>query len=187
MVLLETPDPSATAPHLPLEASKWRRTRSCIVSSMALESRPVFGFRQPTIGFAAALRCNAMKGQTKKHKVPGEMREVLAQNVNRLMEERYKTSPNRPMSLANDAGVSLSSVQRILSRETGASIDTVEAVAKVLGLPTFQMLVPWGLLGRLAAAPHEAHGGRQGESRGREYRRPERVQAPSRTPRRTAR
>lgn len=128
-----------------------------------------------------------MKGQTKRHKVPGEMREVLAQNVNRLMEERYKTSRNRPMSLANDAGVSLSSVQRILSRETGASIDTVEAVAKVLGLPTFQMLVPWGLLGRLAAVPHEKAGGRQGESRGREFRRPERVLSATRSTRRTSR
>lgn len=119
------------------------------------------------------------------------MREVLAQNVNRLMEERYKESANRPMSLAKDAGVSLSSVQRTLSRETGASIDTVEAFARVFGLPAFQMLVPWGLLGRLAVAQREPAGGRNEErriaSRGREFRRPERVRPTLRPARRTAR
>jgi transcriptional regulator with XRE-family HTH domain len=89
-------------------------------------------------------------GNPKKHKVPGELREVLAQNINRMMEHRYKESGNRPMALAREAGVSLSSVQRTLSRETGVSIDTLEAFAKVFGLPPFQLLVPWGLLGEIA-------------------------------------
>ncbi len=78
------------------------------------------------------------------------MREVLAQNVNRLMDQRYKESSNRPLALSKDAGVSLSTVQRTLSREAGASIDTVELFARVFGLPAFQLLVPWGLLGDLA-------------------------------------
>jgi len=90
---------------------------------------------------------------TRKRKQPGEMREVLAQNINRLMESRYRESTNRPMALAKDARVSLSSVQRTLSRETGATIDTVEAFAKVFRLPPFQLLVPWGLLGEMATAP----------------------------------
>lgn len=80
------------------------------------------------------------------------MREVLAQNVNRLMEQRFKEQANRPLALARTAGLSLSSVQRTLSRETGASVDTVEAFAKVFGLPPFQLLVPWGLLGELASS-----------------------------------
>lgn len=102
-----------------------------------------------------ALAFNAMNGQTKKRKVPGDVREVLALNLNRLMEQRYQMSSNRPMSLAKDTGVSLSTVQRTLSREAGASIDTVEAFAKALipGLPAFQLLVPWGMLGQLAAEP----------------------------------
>lgn len=107
---------------------------------------------QPANGFIAAILSNPMSGKTQKRKTPGEIREVLAQNVNRLMEQRYKESSNRPLALARGAGVSLSSVQRTLSRETGASIDTVEAFAKVFGLPPFQMLVPWGLLGELAAS-----------------------------------
>lgn len=99
------------------------------------------------------LSSNPMNGQTKKRKTPGDMREVLAQNLNRLMEQRYKESSNRPLALAKDARLSLSSVQRTLSRETGASIDTVESFAKVFGLPPFQLIVPWGLLGELAAQP----------------------------------
>lgn len=80
------------------------------------------------------------------------MREVLAQNINRLMEQRYRESSNRPMALAKDAGVSLSSVQRTLSRETGASIDTVEAFARVFGLSAYQLLMP-GWLGEVVARP----------------------------------
>lgn len=79
------------------------------------------------------------------------MRELLAQNINRLMEQRYKESSHRAMALAKEAGVSLSSVQRTLSRETGASIDTIESFARVFGLPPFQLLVPWGMLGDMAA------------------------------------
>ena len=94
--------------------------------------------------------------QTKKRKTPGEMREVLAQNINRLMEQRYKESSNRPMALARDAGVSLSSVQRTLSREVGASIDTVEAFARVFGLQAFQLLQS-GLLGEVAVAAVQRH------------------------------
>jgi hypothetical protein len=75
---------------------------------------------------------------------------VLAQNINRLMDQRYKESSNRPMALAKDAGVTLSTVQRTISRETGASIDTLEAFAKVFGLAPFQLLVPWGLLGEIS-------------------------------------
>ncbi len=118
---------------------------------------------QPANGFALDLMSRPAMGNTKKRKTPGEMREVLAQNLNRLMDQRYKENSNRPMALAKDAGVSLSSVQRTLSREVGASIDTVEAFARVFGLPAFQLLVPWGLLGEIALS----------ETRGREVRRRE--------------
>ena len=92
-----------------------------------------------------------MTGLTKRRKTPGELREVLAQNINRLMEQRYQANSNRPLALARDAGVSLSTVQRTLSREAGASVDTLERFSKVFGLPPFQLLVPWGLLGEISA------------------------------------
>jgi hypothetical protein len=88
-------------------------------------------------------------GLTRKRKQPGELREVLAQNVNRMMESRYRESSNRPMALAKEAGIALSSVQRTLSRETGATVDTLEVLAKVFGVQPFHLLVPWGLFGEL--------------------------------------
>lgn len=93
-----------------------------------------------------------MKGQTKKRKVPGELRKQLAQNLARLIDQRYRESTNRPMALAKDTGLSLSSIQRTLDCQTGATVDTLEIFAKVFGLPPFQLLVPWGLLGELALA-----------------------------------
>lgn len=105
------------------------------------------------------------------------MREVLAQNINRLMAQRYKESSNRPLALSKAAGVSLSSVQRTLSRETGATVDTVEAFARVFGLSPYQLLMP-GWLGQTAEAPEAeikaAHGR---EVRRLEHARRERIPA----------
>ena len=70
------------------------------------------------------------------------MRQVLALNVAQLMELHYKLSTNRPRALARDAGVSLSTVQRILSAQTGASLDNVEAVAAAFQLSAYQLLIP---------------------------------------------
>lgn len=93
-------------------------------------------------------------GGMRKRKVPaGEAREVLAQNVGRMMETRYEQASNRPLALAKDAGVTLSTVQRVLSREHATNVDTIEALAKVFGLPPFQLLVPWGMLGHVGINP----------------------------------
>jgi len=89
---------------------------------------------------------------------PGEAREVLAQNVERLMEQRYKESSNRPMSLAKDAMVSLSTVQRTLSRAHSTQLDTIEAYARVFGLRPFELIVPWGLLGEIHVRPAQTRG-----------------------------
>lgn len=106
---------------------------------------------------------------TRKKKTPSELREVLAQNINRLMEQRYKEVGDRPKALAKDAGVSLSTVQRTLSRASGATIDTVEAFSRVFGLAPYQLLMP-GWLGVAATPPAPS-----GPVRGREVRRPERA------------
>jgi AraC-like DNA-binding protein len=70
------------------------------------------------------------------------MREVLADNLRRLMDHHYRESTNRPKTLAKDAGVSLSTVQRILARETGATLDNIESLAGVFHLSAYQILVP---------------------------------------------
>lgn len=92
----------------------------------------------------------ATNGPSRRRLPAGDTREVLAQNLNRMMESRYKDASNRPLALARDAGVSLSTVQRTLGRASGTTIDTIEAFSKVFAIQVYQMLVPWGLLGELA-------------------------------------
>lgn len=82
------------------------------------------------------------QGQTKKRKPAGLMREVLAANVHALMQHQFIASSNKPMALAKKAQLSLSSVQRVLDQDTGASIDTVEAIAKAFGVSVYQLMVP---------------------------------------------
>lgn len=70
------------------------------------------------------------------------MRTVLADNVKRLMDAHFRDKPNRPKSLAAAAGVSLSTVQRVIESKTGASLDNIEAIAGVFHLSAYQILVP---------------------------------------------
>lgn len=102
--------------------------------------RPIFGFTQPTFGFSQRLNSNAMTA--KREKVPGFMREVLADNVKRLMEHHYAASSNQPKALAKDADVSLSTVQRILGKKTGATLDNIESIATAFHLSVYQIMVP---------------------------------------------
>lgn len=75
----------------------------------------------------------------KKH--VGKVRKVLAHNLKSLMKQRYPDHPNRPLALAKDARISLSSVQRTMEARTGASVDTIEAIAIVFGVQPFQLLI----------------------------------------------
>lgn len=70
------------------------------------------------------------------------MRSVLAQNVEQLMFKHYALASNKPKSLAGDAKVSLSTVQRVIAAEVGASLDNIEAIAGVFGLSAYQLLIP---------------------------------------------
>jgi transcriptional regulator with XRE-family HTH domain len=83
-----------------------------------------------------------MKGRKKTPKVAGFMRQVLALNVKQLMDVHLRESGNKPMALAKAAGVSLSTVQRIVRSETGASLDNIEAIAAAFQLSAYQLLVP---------------------------------------------
>lgn len=81
-------------------------------------------------------------GSTRKRKVPGFWRSILAQNLSVLIEHRYSGSANRPMQTAKAAGVSLSTVQRILKEESGATLDNIEALAAAFDLSAYQLLIP---------------------------------------------
>lgn len=110
--------------------------------------RPIFGFTQPTFGSSPHLACNPMKGQKKTPKLPGFMRIVVAENVKALMALKFPDSLNQPKALADatgkpkEGGQSLSTVQRILKGESGASLDTLEAIADALDVSLYQLLIP---------------------------------------------
>lgn len=72
----------------------------------------------------------------------GTIRKVLARNVVELMKQRYRDNPNRPLALAKDARLALSSVQRTIGAKTGASVDTLEALARVFRAQPFELLIP---------------------------------------------
>lgn len=81
-----------------------------------------------------------------KIKEASELSRLVAENVLRLMTQRYALSTNRPKALAAETGLSLSSVQRVLSADGESRLSTIETLAKAFGMPPFQLLVPWDLL-----------------------------------------
>ena len=82
-----------------------------------------------------------MRNKAKTPKVPGFMRTILATNVRGLMDHQYKESTNKPKALAGDAGVSLSTVQRMLDSSVGSTIDNIELLAAALGVSAYQLLL----------------------------------------------
>lgn len=70
------------------------------------------------------------------------MRSVVAQNVRHLVDRHYANEDNKPKRLAKDADISLSSAQRILAADVGASIDTLESIANVFDLSVYQLVLP---------------------------------------------
>jgi len=83
------------------------------------------------------------------------MRAILAHNITRKLHEVFVTQANKDRALANAAGVSLSTVQRIRRAEVGASIDQIEEIAKALGISVAELLTPREEIRRflLAAEP----------------------------------
>jgi len=70
------------------------------------------------------------------------MRYVLADNVVALMDRKFGDRENKPGALAKAAGLSLSTVQRTISAESGASVDTIESLALALDVFPYQLLLP---------------------------------------------
>lgn len=128
-----TPLPVATSSQRPLEASSLESTCSNMVSLMGSDYKPVFGSMQPAHGFKRALGYLPMPRGTKKRKTATLTRAVVADNVQGLMDSLYAGNPNKVKALAIDSGLSLSTVQRILNKEVGASVDNLESLAKSLG------------------------------------------------------
>lgn len=100
---------------------------------------PNLGLCNPPLGLAKKYSF-AMTGK-KAPKVDGNARKTFADNAKRLMEARYQLSSNKPKALANEAGISLSSVQRAISGDTAPTLDTVEAIANALRVSPSSLLV----------------------------------------------
>lgn len=112
---------------------------------MTFDSRPTNGFRQPTIGLGRYLHYKAMKGQKKTPKVPGFMRTVVGSNVARLLDHHFSHLPNvtqKQHALAKDSGVGFGTIQRIMKRTVGASLDNLESIADALHVSSYQLMLP---------------------------------------------
>lgn len=75
------------------------------------------------------------------------------------MESYFRDKPhitNRDLYLAEKAEIGLGTVQRTRDCETGASVDTLEALARVLGIAPYEFLIPSPTMQKLLAVPAES-------------------------------
>jgi transcriptional regulator with XRE-family HTH domain len=80
------------------------------------------------------------KRKPKTPKTPGSLRQVLAGNVSAAMARAFPSEGDKVKVLAKKSGASRSTVQRVVNGEYGATIDTIEALAKALRVPVHQLL-----------------------------------------------
>lgn len=85
---------------------------------------------------------SSAKQAPKAPKTPGVMRAVLGANVRSLADHVFSASPDRIRELVRHSGVSRAQVYRILSGDTGATIDIIEQLALALDVQVYQLLVP---------------------------------------------
>lgn len=111
---------------------------------MTEKTIPIFGFMQPTIGSEANLGFCLMKGQPKRPKfVALRTRKILAANVIARMEARYKDNGDKFKALAEDAGTSLSTIQRVTQPDrysVGVTVDVLTQVAMALRCEPAELL-----------------------------------------------
>lgn len=112
-----------------------------MIDSIATDFAPVFGtvsysrIRDSGIG-----RLPPMRGKDNK----ARSRDVLRANVNTLMKsERFRDSFGTPRQLIEAGkGVTNGTLARIRNAETGASVDTLDALAETFGIEPWQLLIP---------------------------------------------
>jgi AraC-like DNA-binding protein len=82
-----------------------------------------------------------MATKRKRPKYRGRIRVVVSRNVSELMPERFPHHGDKVKALARAAGISRSTVQRVVNASLGASIDNVEAIAMALGVMPHELLI----------------------------------------------
>jgi hypothetical protein len=100
--------------------------------------------------------------KSKKDKGGWLLRPIVADNLREHMERFFRNKPritNRALWLAKKAELGIGTVQRTLSCSSGASIDTLEAIAKVLGVQPYKLLMPSAKMqSMLSVDDHEDEG-----------------------------
>lgn len=101
--------------------------------------------------------------------VAARTRRVLADNVRSRMDERFRGETDMVRVFAESAGVSRSTVQRVLDAEViGISIDTLTQLANALHCEPYELLMP----DRFLAHTPNKEGGKKGRSEPPPARRP---------------
>lgn len=100
------------------------------------DTKPTFGFPQPTLGQDAELASWSMAGNTKRPKYTAlRTRRTIAANILKRMEARYPSVGDKYKALAEDAGTSLSTIQRATAPDrysTGITVDVLTQIAMAL-------------------------------------------------------
>lgn len=84
--------------------------------------------------------------KSKKDKGGWMLRPIVADNLEQHMDvffrRKHPEVTNRPLWLAKKSNLGIGTVQRTLACDSGASIDTLEAIAKTLGIQPYKLLMP---------------------------------------------
>lgn len=108
---------------------------------------PFFGCTQPTLGSNAKLGYSVMAtGRAKRPKYAAvRTRRVVAENVLLRMNQRYTSNTDKYKALAEDAGTSLSTIQRVTQPDVygvGITVDVLTQVAMALRCEPHELLIP---------------------------------------------
>lgn len=81
-----------------------------------------------------------MATRRKRPKHRSRMRWIVSENVGTLMPQRFRQA-DKVKALAKAAGISRSSVQRVVNAQHGTSIDLIELMAEALDVMPHQLLM----------------------------------------------
>ena len=87
-------------------------------------------------------------GRTRRRKTPSLLRSVIAKNVTTRARRIFPVSKNLPMDIRKASGdhdlerLTKSTIQRIISAETSATLEQIALLAQALELSPYQLLIP---------------------------------------------
>jgi DNA-binding Xre family transcriptional regulator len=137
-----TPLPTETAHQLPLALSSSTKTRSNMDSFMVTNSKPIYGFIQPADGLKARVRLPDMARGPKSKKAPSVSRNVVSDNIVVRMQSTFSGSNDKPLALAKSSHLTKSTIQRVISGEVSATIDTLAAIAEAFECSIADLVTP---------------------------------------------